>query len=86
MKQNGLGMSSTKLAHHFNLRYWGRSITVGAANNWINGKSLPQLDKLVVLAKILNTTVDELVRSCADRGRAPSSRCSAPHGRRQRHG
>lgn len=62
MKQHGMGMSPTKLAHQFNQRYWGQSITVGAAGNWINGKSLPQLDKLVVLSELFNTSIDCLVK------------------------
>jgi transcriptional regulator with XRE-family HTH domain len=63
MRQKGLGMSPTRLANHFNLSYWGQSITVTAADNWINGKSLPKMDKMIVLAEILNTTLDGLLMS-----------------------
>jgi len=56
-------MSPTRLANHFNLSYWGQSITVTAADNWINGKSLPKMDKMIVLAEILNTTLDGLLMS-----------------------
>lgn len=62
MRSAGLGSSPTKLAHRFNLQYWGRSITVTTASNWMWGKSLPHLDKLVVLAEILETSLDALLR------------------------
>ena len=62
MARAGLGRSPTKLAHLFNLRYYGRSISVTAANKWIWGKSLPQLDKLLVLCELLKMSLDALLR------------------------
>lgn len=62
MEKAGLGRSPTKLAHLFNLRYYGRSISVTAANKWIWGKSLPQLDKLIVLCELLGVSLDTLLR------------------------
>lgn len=38
---------------HFNLRYWGRPVTFQAARRWLRGESIPEQDKLVVLAEWL---------------------------------
>ena len=35
--------------------------TPQAINRWIAGKSLPSVDHLVVLAKVLGTTVDDIL-------------------------
>jgi hypothetical protein len=60
MLNAGLKASPTVLAQEFNLRYWGKSISVHAARNWLLGKSLPMQDKLVVLADCLKVNVSEL--------------------------
>lgn len=38
------------LEKQFNSRYWGRSVSFQAARAWLRGDSLPEQDKLVVLA------------------------------------
>lgn len=48
------------IAHEFNLRFWGRSITPHTARNWLMGNSLPTQDKLRVLAEWLQVAPDEL--------------------------
>jgi hypothetical protein len=60
MLDAGLKASPTVLAQAFNLRYWGKSISVHAARNWLLGKSLPMQDKLVVLAECLKVNASEL--------------------------
>ncbi len=60
MVNAGFKPSPTVLAHEFNLRYWGQSISVHAARNWLLGKSLPMQDKLVVLAQCLQVDASEL--------------------------
>ncbi len=52
--------SPTVLANLFNLRFDGRAVTVHTARNWILGKSMPTQDKLVVLAKLLDTSAEQL--------------------------
>jgi hypothetical protein len=56
----GVGVSPTVVAHEFNLRFWGKSITPHAARNWLMGVSLPSQDKLVVLAQWLQVSPQEL--------------------------
>lgn len=50
LEQAGIPTSPTVVAHEFNLRYWGQGVTVHAVRNWLIGQSLPNQDKLVVLA------------------------------------
>ena len=39
--------------HEFNLRWWGRSISMQTAWSWLNAKSIPSQDKLQTLAEWL---------------------------------
>ncbi len=57
----GVALSPTVVAHEFNLRYWGKSITVHAARNWLLGVSLPKQDKLRVLAHWLQVSPESLL-------------------------
>lgn len=56
----GVRPSPTVIAHEFNLRFWGRSITPHTARNWLMGNSLPTQDKLRVLAEWLQVAPEEL--------------------------
>jgi hypothetical protein len=38
------------LEAHFNSRYWGRSVTYQAARHWLIGLSIPEQEKLQVIA------------------------------------
>ena len=60
LKGMGMRPSATLLANEFNLRYWGKSITITTARNWLLGKSIPMQDKLRVLADWLHVSADEL--------------------------
>lgn len=41
------------LFRQFNARYGGRSVSFQAVSRWLNGKSIPEQDKLQVLAGVL---------------------------------
>lgn len=41
------------LETNFNTRYWGRAVTYQAARRWLKGLSIPEQDKLQVLAEWL---------------------------------
>src|SRR5450830_1937683 len=60
LKGIGVRPSPTLLVNEFNLRYWGKSITITTARNWLLGKSIPMQDKLRVLAEWLHVSADEL--------------------------
>ena len=58
--QKGKSLSPTELARDFNLRWRGIPVTVNATRKWLNGQSAPTLDKLSVVAQMLNTNEDWL--------------------------
>ena len=60
MAAKSIKHSPTVLANLFNSVFDGRAVTVHTARNWILGKSLPTQDKLVVLAKLLDTSAEQL--------------------------
>ena len=60
MAAKSIKHSPTVLANKFNTRFDGRAVTPHTARNWILGKSLPTQDKLVVLAKLLDTSAEQL--------------------------
>lgn len=60
LERAGFRPSPTLVAHEFNQRYWGRSITPHTARSWLQGVSLPMQDKLKVLADWLQVSPQEL--------------------------
>lgn len=46
--------SPTGVANAFNLRFWGRPVSVYAVRKWLMGASMPTQDKLTVLAEWLS--------------------------------
>jgi hypothetical protein len=60
MAEKSIKHSPTVLANLFNLRFDGKAVAIITVRNWILGKSLPTQDKLVVLAKLLDTSAEQL--------------------------
>lgn len=60
LQSAGIRPSPTLVAHEFNLRYWGKSITPHTARNWLIGRSMPMQDKLRALAEWLQVSPEEL--------------------------
>jgi transcriptional regulator with XRE-family HTH domain len=56
----GKTLSPTALARDFNLRWRGVPVTVNATRKWLMGQAMPTMDKLAVLANMLNTSEDWL--------------------------
>ena len=56
----GVPQSPTVIAHEFNLRYWGKSVSLYAVRNWLLGHSMPTQDKLRALALWLDVSPHEL--------------------------
>jgi transcriptional regulator with XRE-family HTH domain len=54
MRQANLDVSATVLEKKFNARFGGTSVSSQAASQWLNGKAIPRLDKLRVLAEVLD--------------------------------
>jgi hypothetical protein len=53
-------LSPTALAKDFNLRWRGTPVTVNATRKWLTGESIPTMDKLTVLANMLDSSEDWL--------------------------
>ena len=60
ISNKGIKQSPTVLCNLFNSSWKGRSITPHTARNWILGVAMPQQDKLVCLAKLLDTSAGQL--------------------------
>ena len=56
----GFKQSPTVVANKFNDVLQGRAITIITARNWMLGNAIPTHDNLVCLAKLLDTTPEEL--------------------------
>ena len=75
MAAAGLEISGTELERAFNRKWNKTPISVQAAWNWINGKTVPRNDKLPVLARLLKVEPHALLYgarepvSAADRRR-----------------
>ena len=60
MIQAGYVASPSVLEHEFNLRWPGKSISNQAAWGWLNNRSIPMQDKMLVLAEWLKIEPDVL--------------------------
>ena len=62
----GFKQSPTVVANKFNEVFQGKAITIITARNWMLGNAIPTHDKLACLAKLLETSSEELRfgRSC----------------------
>ena len=58
--KKGSTLSPTALARDFNLRWRGVPVTVNATRKWLMGQAMPTMDKLAVLANMLNASQDWL--------------------------
>lgn len=56
----GLEPRPSVLLNVFNARYWGRSVSFQGAARWLRGESIPEQDKLLVLAEILRVEPEAL--------------------------
>lgn len=60
LQLRGKTISPTLLAREFNLRWRGAPISTNAARKWLYGPTLPKMEKIEVLAKMLGTSADWL--------------------------
>jgi hypothetical protein len=56
----GKPVSPTLLAREFNLRWRGSPVSTNAARKWLYGPTLPKMEKIQVLAKMLGTSAEWL--------------------------
>ena len=48
------------LERNFNLRYFGKPITLHGVRKWLIGESIPPYDKIIVLSEMLSIPPEEL--------------------------
>ena len=60
MQAAGLEPRPGVLLNLFNTHYWGRSVSFQAVSRWLRGEAIPEQDKLLVLAGVLNVQPEVL--------------------------
>ena len=60
MEQAGYEAKPAVLEREFNLRYWGKPMTLHGVRRWLLGESMPNQDKLETLAEWLIVTPQHL--------------------------
>lgn len=60
MVKAGMKPEPAVLERNFNLRYFGKPITLHGVRKWLIGESIPPYDKIIVLAEMLNISPEEL--------------------------
>jgi hypothetical protein len=60
MSAKSIRRSSTVLTNLFNAEFDGKAVTIPTVSNWMHGLTMPTQDKLVVLAKLLDTSAEHL--------------------------
>jgi hypothetical protein len=60
MVKAGYEAKPSVLEREFNLRYWGKPMTLHGVRRWVMGESIPSQDKLEVLAEWLMVTPQHL--------------------------
>lgn len=60
MEQSGYEPKPSVLEREFNMRYWGKPMTLHGVRRWLLGESMPKQDKLETLAEWLIVTPQHL--------------------------
>jgi transcriptional regulator with XRE-family HTH domain len=60
MQAQGYKPEPAVLEREFNLRYYGKSMTLAGVRKWLIGASIPSTDKIIALAKWLKIPPEEL--------------------------
>lgn len=61
MAAKGYPAKAAVLEREFNLKHYGRPITLHGVAKWLRGESLPSHDKVITLAKWLEVEPSELI-------------------------
>lgn len=61
MEAMGYEARASVLEREFNLKYYGKAITIQGAAKWLRGESIPRADKVITLAQWLELEPSELV-------------------------
>ncbi|HSI46160.1 MAG TPA: hypothetical protein VK950_08275 [Methylophilus sp.] len=61
MERQGYLPQAAVLEREFNLRHFGKSMTLHGVNKWLKGESIPPYEKIISLAAWLKVPPDELM-------------------------
>lgn len=61
MQQQGYKAEAAVLEREFNLRHYGKSMTLHGVNKWLKGESIPPYEKIITLAEWLKVPPEELI-------------------------
>lgn len=61
MQQQGYKAEAAVLEREFNLRHFGKSMTLHGVNKWLKGESIPPYEKIITLAEWLKVPPEELI-------------------------
>ena len=61
MQKQGYKAEAAVLEREFNLRHYGKSMTLHGVNKWLKGESIPPYEKIITIAEWLRVPPDELV-------------------------
>lgn len=61
MQAKGYAPKASVLEREFNLKYFGKAITLHAAGKWLRGEAIPRHDKILTLAEWLEIRPADLV-------------------------
>lgn len=60
MEEKGYPPRAAVLEREFNLRYWGKPMTLHGVGRWLRGEAMPPVEKMQVLAEWLQVPPQEL--------------------------
>lgn len=60
MEDRGYSPRAAVLEREFNLRYWGKPMTLHGVGRWLRGEAMPPAEKMQVLAEWLQVPPEEL--------------------------
>lgn len=60
MQQQGYKAEAAVLEREFNLRHFGKSMTLHGVNKWLKGESIPPYEKIITIAEWLKIPPEEL--------------------------
>lgn len=60
MQKQGYKPEAAVLEREFNLRHFGKSMTLHGVNKWLKGESIPPYDKIITIATWLKVPPEEL--------------------------
>ena len=60
MQRQGYKSEAAILEREFNLRHFGKSMTLHGVNKWLKGESIPPYEKIITLAEWLRVPPEDL--------------------------